>query len=213
MSASIVSRTASISPELLELVVRTGMWSPARGLDHARRLTGPPARVDALIAVPRPRSRLRARQPCSPRRWPPPPSPTSAPAPGADRPGADRPGAGRPGPAPARDERPAVLAQALTAATAITDDSVPRPGADRPGAAPARPSLLAQALTAATAITDDHARAQALTALAPHLPADQQPRAGQALTAATAITDDSARAQALTALAPHLPTRACWPRR
>ena len=66
--------------------------------------------------------------------------------------------------------------------------------------------MLAQALTAATAIRDDSARAQALTGLAPHLPADQQPAVlAQALTAATAIPGDSARAQALTGLAPHLP--------
>ena len=66
--------------------------------------------------------------------------------------------------------------------------------------------MLAQALTAATAIPDDSARAWALTGLAPHLPADQQPAVlAQALTAATAIPGDAARAWALTGLAPHLP--------
>ena len=50
--------------------------------------------------------------------------------------------------------------------------------------------MLAQALTAATAIPGDYDRAQALTALAPHLPADLL---AQALTAATAITGDSPR--------------------
>ena len=95
--------------------------------------------------------------------------------------------------------------------------------------------MLAQALTAATAITDDSSRAQALAALAPHLPRPAASRAGpgtdrrhrhhrrlpprpgagragapparpdllaQALTAATAITNDYSRAQALAALAP-----------
>jgi hypothetical protein len=35
-----------------------------------------------------------------------------------------------------------------------------------------RPAIVAQALAAATAITTDHSRAEALTGLAPHLPAD-----------------------------------------
>jgi hypothetical protein len=49
-------------------------------------------------------------------------------------------------------------------------------------------------------------RTQALVALLPLLPPDQQPAVlAQALTAATAITDEYFRAQALTALAPHLP--------
>ena len=65
-----------------------------------------------------------------------------------------------------------------------------------------QPAMLARALTAAAAIRDDSARAQALTALAPHLPPDLLARA---LTTATAIPNDYYRAQALTGLAPHLP--------
>src|SRR6185437_8973814 len=51
MAASIASRAAGISAELLELLIRTGMWSPQRGLDHARSLNEPRDRFDALIAV------------------------------------------------------------------------------------------------------------------------------------------------------------------
>ncbi len=83
------------------------------------------------------------------------------------------------------DQRPAVLVQAFTAATAIPDDS------DRAralaGLAPQRPlDLLAQAFTAAAtgAVAADSDRARALTGLAPHLPPDLL---AQALTAATAI--------------------------
>ena len=65
-----------------------------------------------------------------------------------------------------------------------------------------QPPVLAQALAAATTLTDDHARAKALTGLAPHLPADLL---AQALAAAATLTDDFDRAQALTGLAAHLP--------
>jgi hypothetical protein len=67
------------------------------------------------------------------------------------------------------------VAQALAAATAITDDDF------RAGAltGPARhlleadrPAVLAQAPAAPTAITMDYSRAEALTGLAPHLPVD-----------------------------------------
>jgi hypothetical protein len=66
--------------------------------------------------------------------------------------------------------------------------------------------VLSQALAAATALGNDSDRAWALTGVAPHLPADQQPGVlSQALAAAAAISDDSDRAQALAELAPHLP--------
>ena len=160
MAASIASYTANISTDLLRQLVRTGVWSSQRGLDHARRITDPGRQVDALLAV---RGKV------------------------------------------SDEEQPALLAQALTAATAIPYDyargqALAEVGPHLP------PDLLAQALTAASAIPDDHYRARALTGLAPHLPADQQPAVlGQALTAATAIPDDDARARALTGLAPHLP--------
>ena len=130
MTASIISRTASISTELLEQVVRTGLWSPARGLDHARRLTDPHSRFDALITVHR-----------------------HLPA----------------------DEQSKVLAEALAAATAITD--VDARAQALAVLAPHLPAeLLPQALTAATAITSDSSRARALAAWPPACPPSSCPR-------------------------------------
>jgi hypothetical protein len=68
---------------------------------------------------------------------------------------------------------------------------------------------LSEALSAAAQIPPDatnfignNARAEALTGLAPHLPAELL---SEALSAATQIRDESARAKALSGLAPHLP--------
>ncbi len=160
MAASIASYSANISFDLLAQLVRTGMWSSQRGLDHARRITDPTTQVLALLVV-----------------------------------------CGKVN----DEERLAVLAQALAAATAIRDESARAQALT--GLAPHLPAdLLAQALTAATAIGDDDDRARALTGLAPHLPADQQPAVlAQALTAATAIGDDFDRVRMLTGLARHLP--------
>jgi hypothetical protein len=66
--------------------------------------------------------------------------------------------------------------------------------------------VLAQALSAATAIPDGYFRSEALTVLAPYLPAEQQSEVlAQALSAATAISQESSRTQILTRLAPRLP--------
>jgi hypothetical protein len=51
MTASIISRTTGISPELLSQLVQTRTWTPERGLDHARRLTDPHSRLNALLAI------------------------------------------------------------------------------------------------------------------------------------------------------------------
>ena len=65
--------------------------------------------------------------------------------------------------------------------------------------------LLAEALAATATIASYDTRAKALTALAPHLPADQQPDVfRRALSAASGVQDFS-RESVLTALAPHLP--------
>ena len=77
-----------------------------------------------------------------------------------------------------------MLAQALTTATAIRDDSARARALT--GLAPhlppnQQPAVLAQAFTAAAAIPSDYTRAHALTALAPHLSPDLL---GQALEAA-----------------------------
>ena len=64
------------------------------------------------------------------------------------------------------------------------------------------------ALEIARAIADEKYRAEALSALAPHLPPDQQPAVwAEALAATATIANDDfgSRAKALTALAPHLP--------
>ena len=157
MAASIVSRTASISAGLLKQLIRTGVWSPGRGIDHARRLADPDSRLDALLTV---YEHVNAEQ------------------------------------------QPMVVAQALAAVTAITDDNA-RASA-LASLAPLMPTeQLADALAAARAITDDSHQAEALASLAPHLPTEQL---ADALAAARAITDDSHQAEALAGLAPHLPT-------
>jgi len=102
-----------------------------------------------------------------------------------------------------------VLAQALTAATAVRDNR------DRASAltglapylpAEEQPAVLAQALTAATTDPSDYRCAWTLIQLAPQLPAYLQPAAlDRALTAATAIPFDSDRAKALAVLASQLP--------
>ena len=51
MTASILSRTTSVSSGLLKQLVATGVWSSLRGLDHARRLADPDDRFQALMAV------------------------------------------------------------------------------------------------------------------------------------------------------------------
>jgi hypothetical protein len=100
-----------------------------------------------------------------------------------------------------RSHGSASLAEALAAATAITDDSH-RARALGDLAPHLPPDLLSQALAAATALTDDADRAVALTGLAPHLPPDLL---SQALAAASARTSDYDRTRALTDLVPHLP--------
>jgi hypothetical protein len=63
-----------------------------------------------------------------------------------------------------------------------------------------------RALGHARRLEQHAARAEALTGLAPHLPAEQRPVVlAEALRAATAITHERFRAEALTGLAPHLP--------
>ena len=156
VAASIASRAASISPTLQDLLIRAGVWSADRGLDHARRLADPANRFQALITVHQ--------------------HATAA-------------------------IRPVIAAGALEAATAIRNDNTRAQALA--ALAPHLPAdQQARALEAATAIRDGDTRARVLTALAPHLPADQM---DAALEAATAIRDDRARVQALTALAPHLP--------
>jgi hypothetical protein len=51
MAASVVSRAKNIPPALARRAMETGLWSPARGLDYARRLPDPVERVEALLAA------------------------------------------------------------------------------------------------------------------------------------------------------------------
>ena len=228
MAASIASRTFGISPGLLEQALHAGLWSPARGLDHARRLTVPRSRVDALITVHRymnadeqpgvlaqaltaataitdDEARVRALTGLAPYL----PAGQQAQALAAALAAAlaiphDHTRAEiLTGLAPYLP--PERIIQALTAATAITDDEARVRALT--GLAPYLPAgqqaqALAAALAAALAIPHDHTRAEILTGLAPYLPPE---RIIQALTAATAITDDEARVRALTGLAPYLP--------
>lgn len=122
--------------------------------------------------------------------------------------------------------------QAETRAPVLNTGSLPAPASD--GLAPDRPAItlvlrahedlsasasaesaldkpvrtvLSKALAAtATAIADERQRAEALTALAPHLPAAKRAGAlAEALAAATAVADERERAEVQIALAPHLP--------
>ena len=51
MAASIASRAARITPELIDLLISTGTWSAERGLDHSRHLADPLPRAQALMTV------------------------------------------------------------------------------------------------------------------------------------------------------------------
>lgn len=51
MAASVISRTKSIPPKVVARAVETGLWSPARGLDHARRMPEPRDRIEGLLAI------------------------------------------------------------------------------------------------------------------------------------------------------------------
>jgi hypothetical protein len=159
MAASVTSRATSVSDDLLEQVIGSGVWSPARALDHARRVADPDGRCEALLTV---------------------------------RPFLDA------------DQQAGVLAEALAAASTITDhwrraSSLCRlirllPDGDRP-------AVLSQALSAVADIPDPEDRATWLGHVAYLLTPDQM---AQALAIATAIDDNFYRVKALTALVPLL---------
>jgi hypothetical protein len=195
MASSITSRAGGVSAELLELLIRTGMWSPERGLDHARRLSEPVDRMQALIAVHSHvaeavrlvifEEALAAAEVITANHL---------------RVDAFTDLAFR---APT-DRQPDVLNQALDAACTLNDLAHAwaliklAPHLDH--------EQLGKALSAATAIHDARARAEALTGLYPYLPADQQSAVlAQARAAADAISDDIERAESLIRLIPHLP--------
>ncbi|MGW9024713.1 hypothetical protein ACWGQ5_10840, partial [Streptomyces sp. NPDC055722] len=51
MIASIRSLTDNLQPKLLSQLVTSGLWTPQRGLSHARRFTDPLQRNESLLAV------------------------------------------------------------------------------------------------------------------------------------------------------------------
>jgi hypothetical protein len=202
MTASIASLTAKLSPDLLKQLIRTGVWSSQRGLDHARRIADPRGRLDALLAV---RSQVNGEEQAVILAQ----ALDAATAIAEEDARAQALGGLAPH-LPAADQ-PAVLARALDAAAAIIDDF--RRGWRLAALAPHLPAadqlaVLAQALTAALASDSLEAALntdsilEALAALAPRLSPDLL---AQALDTVTAITDELYRARALTALAPHLP--------
>ena len=190
MTASIASLTANISVNLLEQLIRAKLWSPQRGLDHARRIIDPQDRLNALIMVC---SEMNTReQPL-----------VLAQVLDAAIAGGDSHANELAALAPYLP--PDLLARALDAASALTD-SYSRAYALTGLAPHLPPDLLARALDAATAITEDDSRARTLAELIPHIPAEQQPAVlARALDAATAITEDDSRARTLAELIPHIP--------
>jgi transcriptional regulator with XRE-family HTH domain len=101
--------------------------------------------------------------------------------------------------------QPAIMAEALGAAIAISSDDDARARALARLAPHLSSDQLTRALDVAAVISSDDARAEALAGLAPYLPSDQQPAGlARALDAATNISIDYARAEALVALTPRL---------
>ena len=195
MAASIASRDARISADLVEQAIRTGLWSPDRGLDHARRLTDSLNHIDALMTVYR---YMTADEKASVLA-----EALAVAAAITDDEARARAFAGLAPHLPAA-QRAEVLAAALAAAGAIADDYA-RAQILTGVASHLSPVQRAEALAVAAAITDDEARARAFAGLAPHLPAAQRAEVlAAALAAAGAIADDYARAQILTGVASHL---------
>ena len=155
ITASVTSLTDNLPIPLLTRLLATDAWGPDRVLAHARRITTPPDRAEALASIaPHLASALRSQ----------------------------------------------ALDYALSAITAITDDSV---AADTLAAVGPHlyPHQLDLALNAAIAITREPYRARALAGLASRLLPDHLE---SALEAAASLDDEDARAEALAGLAPHL---------
>ncbi len=189
MAASIASRAARISSEMMSLLIRTGLWSPERGLDQARHLAQPISRSQALMAV--------CQYMTGPAR-------SAVGAEAIDAALAIDDDCHRADTltqlatiVPA-EQQTSVLAHALDAAM-ITDD-VRRPEALRCLAQHLTEGQLARALDAAISISTDFNRARALSGMAPHLTKGQLARALDAAIAMTSVFS----AEALVGLAPHL---------
>lgn len=155
ITASVTSQTDDLPIPLLTRLLTTNAWGPDRVLAHARRITTPPDRAEALASI----------------------APHLAPA-----------------------LRSQALDYALSAITAITDDSV---AADTLTAVGPHlyPHQLNLALNAAIQIARERYRARALAGLASRLLSNHLELA---LETAAALDDNDARAEALAGLAPHL---------
>jgi hypothetical protein len=199
IAASITSRTTSIPLDLLVALLSEGVWTPRRALAHARRLPTPAARARALTAlVPHlpPDKRAAVLDHAL----------AAASAVASDYVRADaliRVAAHLPA-----EQRRSVLAEALTA-TAVVVGEHQRAERLRELAPQLSAERLRAALASADTIAGAGARALALTAIAPHLPADQRPAVfARALTAASMIASERYRAQAVADLASHVPAQA-----
>lgn len=188
MAASIASQSTNISAALLEQIIRVGIWSPQRGLDHVRRLADPRSRLDAFLIVHR---YLDA----------------------DEKPTVMAEALATASAIPEHYYRrdglisliphltPELLSEALDIALALPINglqfhTVALLAPHLP------PELLTRALVTVTAGPDDNSRAWAISDLAPHLPLDL---ITQAMATAIALTDEGSRAWAISSLAPYLP--------
>jgi hypothetical protein len=193
---SLASRSSQISAELLGLLVSAGIWSPERGLDHARRLREPTDRCEALMTVHRyvdtetgpviAGEALAAAAAISDTR-----ARANALFGMAPRLPADQ------------------LAEARAVASVIADDSHRAEALARVAAylpTDQQADALARALAAAAAAPHPYYRAKALHCVATCLPTDQRPDVlAQALATTTAIHHLPSQAGVLIELAPDLP--------
>jgi hypothetical protein len=190
MATSIASRSYGVSPQMIDLLIGVGMWSPERGLDHVRHLPQPAARANALLAI-------HHHMPASARSAAEAETMDAALAISDESQRADvlvRLALQLPA-----EQREPILARALDGALVASDFNLVE------ALAPLAPYLtagqLARALDSAITLKTEFSRAQALTALAPYLTAEQLARA---LDAAITLSQENSRAQALAGLAPHL---------
>ena len=196
IASSIASSSSDVPVVLLAHVVRVGLWSPERGLDHARRLPSAGLRLTVFAAL-RPYLRPDQQNEVS--------AEALATAAGLFDHRDRAQSLAALIPLFQGDQQTALAIQALEAAAAISDDD------DRAetmaALAPCFPAdqktaLVAEVLAAASAIFYGPSRARALASLAPSLTIDQL---DAALTAATSTYAKGGRAEALGGLAPYLP--------
>jgi hypothetical protein len=195
MTASIVSRTQNVTPEILVCAVRAKLWSPVRGIDYARRLPDRVKRAKALCAI----------QAYVPRKEQPGvlAEAMSAAMDLADD-GRRMQALARLAPSLPVDQKAAALHEALAIANGW---ELPWRARVMAWLAPKlSPDLLSQAVEAADRIADAHYRAQTQSVLVPFVSAAERARlCADALAAERTVKGDDFRGQPLVALAPYLP--------